>query len=400
MKTQSIFIFTNGCGRRQLDAEKLKNYFKINDFRIAKNPRDAECIIFISCAFIKNREDESFKIIKNFKKFKKKLIVAGCLPEISKNKLSQIFKGKTLSVKNLNEIDNIFKDFKFKFSSIPDANLISSSTSPLLPILSAKKNLKEVFVKDSLNLIKGRFINNLKNKLNPLSTSHYIRISHGCLGNCSYCSIRRAIGTLKSKPIEICKEEYKKILKSGSKHIVIFADDVGAYGLDINSSFPRLLNEFLKIDIKNISYWQIKELNARWIIKYEKELLEIIRKNKIKHMLCGIQSGSDRILGLMNRQNNSGELIAALKKFKKADPNLKISAQIIIGFPSENESDFMATLNLIKQTKFNEVILYPYSDREGTVAFQINPKIPDNIKKERIKTAINFLRKEKINYCL
>lgn len=393
-KKKSICVVCNGCNRRMLDAEKLKNYFKSNNFEILETPKNANFIVFIPCAFINQREEESIKIIQKLKKYKGELIIVGCLPEIAKKTLSNVFKGKIISTKNIDEIDKVFKNLNYSFTQMPDANFVPVSFSSLLLILSIK-NFTKKFKRDSLHLIKEKIIDKIKSKFNK-KTTYYLRISYGCLGNCSYCGIRKAIGILKSKPIDTCLKEYKEAISKGYKNLVILADDTGAYGLDIKSSFSELLNKLITIDKNNTTRWSIKELHPRWMIKYRSELADIIRTGRITHILCGIQSGNDRILKLMNRYHDSKEITLTLQEFRKTNPDLKLSTQIIVGFPSETEREFLETLNLLKSIKFNEVIIYPYSERKETISEKLKDKISDKIKKERIKFAVKFLKKEGI----
>jgi tRNA A37 methylthiotransferase MiaB len=396
-----IFIFTNGCTRRKLDVQKLETYFKLNNCRTTRKLKEADYIIFVSCAFIKQRREESLKIIMKLIKYDGKLIVAGCLPEINRERLKKVFKGEVISTKHLYEIDKIFPEFKFKFLTIPDANFAPSPLFSTFLILGTKKI--KIFSRsyNYLSLIKNTFTEIIKTKLiSKKKSACFLRIQEGCLGNCSYCSIRKAIGPLKSKPLKVCIEEYKKMINKGYKNFVILGDDVGAYGLDIKTTFPELLESLSKIGQNLTIKWSIKELHPKWIIKYESELLKLIKQGKIKHMLCGVQSGSNRVLQLMNRYYNSNSIIKVLKKIKKVSPDLKLSTQIIIGFPSETEKDFLATLDLIKRIKFNEVLIYPYSKNEKSSTMNLKDEISDTIKKERIRQIIKSLKKEKINcYC-
>jgi len=376
----------------------MKKYFTLNGYKIIKGIKNADLIIFVSCAFIEGRVRESLKIIEELKKYKKEIIVAGCLPEISKDRLERVFKEKIISTKNFKEIDNFFKDFQYKFSIVPDSNLPCFLLSELLLILKTKP-LTELFSLNSFHLVREFLINAAQSKfIHSRSKIYFLRISQGCLGNCAYCSIRKAIGSLKSKPIEICLQEYKQILNQGCENVVILGDDVGAYGLDLNTSFPELLNQLSGIEQRIFVKWSIKEMHPQWIVRYYSDLLNFIRRGKIIHILCGIQSGSSRILKLMNRYSNVEIIKRALKKFKEVNPNLKLSAQIIVGFPSETEKDFLMTLGFIKEIKFDEIFIYPYSNQEGTMAFKLPNQISSEIKSKRIKQILTFLRKEKINY--
>ena len=385
-------VICNGCGRRMLDAGKIENYFKANNFKIVEIPTRADFIIFVTCAFTEQREEESIKIIEKLRNSKGELIIVGCLPEIAQEKFSEIFKGRFISTKNIGNFDELFEFPKTIFRKMPDSNFISVSFSSLFLIINVRNFLKKISL-DSFRLVKNAIINKLKFDLN---NEYYLRISYGCLGNCSYCGIKNAIGTLKSKPINTILEEYKRAIFQGYKNLSIIADDVGAYGLDINASFPKLLKEMLKIEKRSNTTFKIKELHPLWMIKYSSELVDLIKTGKINYILCGIQSGNDRLLKLMKRHHTSNEIISVLKQFKKANSNLKLSAQVIVGFPSETKDEFLDTLNLLKSVQFNEVTFYPYTDRKGTISEKMENKIPREIKMERIKIALKLLKQAKI----
>jgi probable phosphoglycerate mutase len=390
-RRENICILCNGCGRRMLDVERLKNFFRQNNFNILDNPKKSDLIIFITCAFTNQREQESINIIKKIQKYKARLIIAGCLPEIAKKTIIEKFKETKISTKHLQKIDDLFIKIRRRFVDIPDTHEIKPSLFSSLLISSVKKSNKKLQGNSSF-IFKNNVFGLSRTKSKKNNNPYYLRISYGCLGNCSYCGIKKAIGILKSKPLNVCVDEYKQALRKKFKDIIILADDVGAYGLDIGSSFPKLLDRLMVINPNANINWSLKELHPRWIIKYKTKLRNLLKNGKINHILCGIQSGNDRILKLMNRYHNSKDIISVLKDFKKSDPKLKLSAQIIAGFPSETHKEFLDTLNLLISVGFDDVIIYPYSKRYKTIAEKLKNKIPDNIKRKRIVFAIKYLK--------
>ena len=217
-----------------------------------------------------------------------------------------------------------------------------------------------------------------------------IRISWGCLGNCSYCKINKAIGTLKSKPIDECLKELKNGLDQGYKNFLRTADDAGAYGLDINSSFPKLLEKIVNFD-DNFTIG-IESLKPIWIVKYSEVLKKIFSTGKIEYIDCSVQSGSNRILKLMNRCQEIEKTMESILDFKKENQNLLLTTEVIIGFPSETEKDFQQTLSFIKKINFNTVFLFQFECKSGTVAEKIEPKVPDMEISRRMNQAKKFLK--------
>lgn len=391
-KRKTVNVICNGCSRRVLDSEKIKNYFQKNNYKIVEGSSNADYVVFVTCAFTQQREDESIKIIEKLKKGKGELIVAGCLPDIAKENFTNVFNGRYVSTKNMDKFGDLFDSGGTQFTEVPDSNFVPISIPSLLSIINVRSFFNK-FSLNSLRLLTNGLIS--KAKLNN-KNEYFLRIGFGCLGNCSYCGIKNAIGTHRSKSINTVLEEFKTAVVKGYKRVNIISDDVGAYGLDINESFPKLIREILKeANYKDIRL-KIKELHPMWIIKYSLELIDLIKTNKIIYILSGIQSGSDRILKLMKRHHSSNQIISVLKQIKMANSKVWLSAQIIVGFPSETNEEFIATLNLLKSVRFDEVTIFPYTDRLGTKSIEMQDKISDEVKMDRIKIALKILKEAKI----
>ena len=135
-------------------------------------------------------------------------------------------------------------------------------------------------------------------------------------------------------------------------------------------------------------------MHPQWLLKYKHELLKIIKEDKITEINCDFQSGSRKILRLMNRYYNIDDIVNTLLSFKKANKKLSIYSQFIIGFPSENDRDFKDTLKFIKRAKLDRFKFHLYSDREGTLASKMECKIPEKVMKKRLKIAKKIFDKE------
>lgn len=392
-----IFITSNTahCHRRSLDATRLIKYFKLNCCKIVSNPKDSTHIIVITCAFHQDTEDRAVILIEELSKYNKELIIVGCLPGVAPERIQQFSKAKFVPTQNLNEIDLIFNNFKIKFSELPDANFLAKSIAqPSDTLFHALLTVLKRLYSKCLYCLKYEFTKRLKKRKVQLLPNYMdrsyvcanIRVSEGCTGNCSYCIIRKAIGKLKSKPLETCLKEYRILLDQGKREFAITADNVGAYGIDINSTFAELLEEMSKIDNGLNAKWIILDLHPRWAIQYKSELIKLIKDGRIKHILCPVQSGSSRILGLMNRYTDIEQIKMTLSEFKKANPDFSITSHFIVGFPSETEQDFQATLNFVDEVKIDPIFL-PYSDRKGTISYELQDKIDPEIIKNRMQKA-------------
>ena len=403
---KSVFIITNGCDRRSLDAARLEDFFKANNCAIARTAQAADYIIFVTCSFRRGKEKQSLKKISEFSRYKGKLIVAGCLADIAPNRLRQVFNGEIIETRNLEKIDEIFNEFKVKFRSIPDAHSFYMTkwrrfieyfefNKPFL-----MKNLLYMFrmtyVSRMLNKMPRVRINIKKCKETGITKSAYLRVSCGCIERCAYCPIFRAVGELKSKKMDELLREYSGLLKQGYRDFTLVADNLGAYGLDCGSTFEELLESLSQADKNFSANWSLDQLHPRWVIKYKDVLLKYIAEGKITSINCPIQSGSNRILGLMQRHHGIEEITEIFKEFRKLQPGLFLSTHIIFGFPSESEEDFLATINAIKTIRFNDVELFAYYDGYDTIASKMSDKIPVETTTVRLERAINFLQRERI----
>ncbi len=399
-KPKKIFICANNvCERRKLDIRRIATYFTKNGYQIITNSRKADIIILSTCGADDILAKYHLDNINRFKKYRADLIVAGCIPDTDKEKFEKIYDGKFITTKNLEKIDTYFPDNKIKFNEIEDCN------QPWITIDESKINgvFKKLFMSsvitkklyvEFLDYLLKKFINEdhllLDNLLDlPFDDFYTIRISEGCLGNCSYCAIKRALSKFRSKPFNQCITEFKKGLDAGFSNFFITAEDTGAYGKDIGKTIVDLLDELTKI--KGKYSIRILEINPVWLIQHIDSFEGIIKRGKIKAINVPIQSGSNRLLKLMHRYSNSEKIQDVLLRLKKAHPDLTLGTHIIVGFPTETEEEFKETLQLIKKTKINIGLLIPMSIKQDTVAENIEPKITQNEISRRLKYGKKYL---------
>lgn len=395
---KNVFIYNNSvCVRRLLDATKIYNYFLENNCRIVTKPKDADIIIFVSCAVFNEMAFDSLKMIRKFQKYDAEMIVAGCLPAINREHLDKIFKGKTMSTKELRKIDNFFPENTIKFGCIDSANVLYKNldTSTLNGLIKDVLQ-KRIWAENIFNKVKIHILRSLFDEksfiYNYLSNTpkFYISVSRGCFGNCSYCAIKKAIGEHKSKPLDQCLNELKKGLDQDFKKIVITADDIGAYGMDIGSSFPELLDEMTKIPGEfKIS---IMGLNPKWIVKYVEELEGILKKQKIASITIPIQSGNNRILKLMNRYSNVEKIKNSILRLKESFPELLLHTGMMVGFPTETKEEFKQTLSFVTDMNFINGAFNPFSCKTDTKAEDLNPKISRKEIYHRLKYSKKFFK--------
>ena len=166
------------------------------------------------------------------------------------------------------------------------------------------------------------------------------------------------------------------MLKTGYRKFSFLSDNLGAYGLDCDTTFAELLQRLSDVDSGYCVNWYLTSLHPRWAIAYSDVLSKYILEGKITDICCPVQSGSNRILQLMNRHHRIEEITETLKRFRMLRPELKFQTHFIIGFPSETEEDIAATINAAQTINFSEVFLQAYYEGYNSPSSKMSDKIP------------------------
>ncbi len=407
---KKFFIEALGCALRELDAEKIKNWLLSNGWKFTLSPNEADYIFFVICGLNKERCEDGVNRINAFKKMKGELIVVGCLPIMHPEMYYKVFSGKTVHTKEIEKIDDIFPEFKIKFVDTVDAN--KSFVSPARDLVQISRRINKDSLglymsklKDSIfeafnALFSGRPLRNIEGLVGGVgfdNTYFSLRVSDGCSWNYSYCSMKKAIGDLKSKSLDTLMDEVRRGIENKQFKINIISADSGSYGMDIGENLPKLLERILAED-KRIVIEFIQDLNPFYLCKFRKELVDLIKTKRVKSSSTPFQSGSSRILGLMNRRLDFDIFKQTVKEIRQVNPNFKLRTQVIIGFPSETNEDFQKTLQVISDCKFDEVDLFHYYEGSDTISEQIDPKVSTEVISERMKIAKKHLNGTPIRY--
>ncbi len=381
-------VLTLGCPENCLDAKRIELTFKENGFEIVKDVRDADSIVFNSCALTQGTEKNSLRIIKKINSIKKNnahFIVSGCLPKINKTALLKVHKGDIVFNDRLDglratcRIDKIFE---------------GSVNEYLLPVRSLERN-EEIILSLKRN---GSFLSLIKlweifrgGVVCNIEYEHYrnafpIRVSTGCLGSCNFCAVRISRGNLRSRPIHEIREELKKGYAAGFNKFILIGTDVGAYGIDLGVNLVELLEEITKEqgDYKI----GIRNLNPKYLIKMFDGLKMILGSGKIFLLFPAVESGSNKVLQNMNRQYTVEQFKGAMNQIHNEFPDVMLSTQVMVGFPGETKEDFKKTLALISDLNFSFVEVYMYQSRPGTKSALMSEQIAWNVKKGRYLMAL------------
>lgn len=226
-------------------------------------------------------------------------------------------------------------------------------------------------------------------------TRAFIKIQDGCENFCSYCIIPYVRGKCRSKNFQTVLEEIQNYVQHSYKEVVLTGIHTGNYGVDLGTDFAALLREIVKINglvRLRISSIEITELTD--------EVLQIIRDNDVivDHLHIPLQAGSDKILRLMNRKYDLAYFKQKMEQIREIRPDISLTTDIIVGFPSETEEDFQDTLSFVREVQFSKVHVFPYSRRSGTVAADMAEQVPGDVKKDRVRRLLALSKELETEY--
>jgi len=330
--------------------------------RIVGSVDDAELVLFNTCTVKDKPEKRFYSELKKVVAMGKKVVVAGCIAQSDAH--NALLKDISLvGVRNIDRIADVVDEAK-------KGNVIK---------------LLDFYQNPRLNLPKIR-----KN-----SVVEIIPIANGCLGECSYCKTRLARGKLFSYDARAIKQQFESAINDGVKEVWLTSQDCGAYGKDINSSLPKLLDELLSIKMNPDVRVRLGMLNPNHAIEFLGELIRILKHpNMFKFIHLPVQSGSDDVLKAMNRKYTAEDFVKIVKRLRKEIPSVTVATDIICGFPGETEEDFEQTCKLLDELRIPVVNLTKFCPRPGTPAMKMK-KISTKVVKVRSKK-IGVLRKKTI----
>lgn len=364
-----VGIYTLGCKVNTYESEFIISLFKNRGYEIASF--DDECDIYVvnTCTVTNNSDRKDRKIINSIKNKDACKVVCGCFVESAKE---YDFSGIDVVIGNYN---------KSNIVDLVEENLKTGKQ------IIAKENIMTVPFEDmEINHVETR-------------TRAFVKIQDGCENYCSYCIIPFVRGRCRSKKKDVILEEISSLVNNGYNEIVLTGIHTGNYGVDLGTCFSDLLEDILKISgLKRlrISSIEITELDDKFFKLLENPVL-------CNHLHVPLQSGSDRILKLMNRKYDKKEYLSVINKIRSIRPDISITTDVIVGFPGENSDDFNECLSFVKEVNFAKVHVFPYSKRNGTKAARMGGHIDGNTKKERTKELLELsdkLEKEYYNSCI
>lgn len=352
-----VRIESYGCTANQGASEIMAGLLKNAGFEVEWGSGEADLFLLNTC-IVKSATHS--KMIRRIRKIRETapsfpLIVAGCLSQVYSDEILKIVPNVSLlGPHDLNSVVTIAK----------------SSLSGHLAGGIVDRGKKEI----RLNLPRLR-----KNSLSAI-----VQIARGCQSACSYCIVKKVMGSIHSYPSEQIKKEITNAIRDGCREILLTAQDLGTYGVDVGTSLTTLLRSLLA-DLPSEIRIRLGMLNAGNLRDELDDLLRIVSHQSIYSMLhLPIQSGDDGVLQRMNRSYSTSEFKDIITRIREIDPRVTLHTDVIVGFPGESEEGFKNTVDLIEWMQPDVMNLSKFSVRPGTAAAAMKA-LPSHIVKERSK---------------
>ena len=361
-----FYIYNLGCKVNSYESNVMKEALEDAGY-IYGNEDDSDIYIINTCTVTNTSDNKSLKVIRRvLRNHPNSITIAcGCMTQVNSLYL------KEMNVKVI--IGN-----KGKSKIVYYINEYLKTKKQIIDITDFKDDKFEDMCLNNFN-----------------KTRAFVKVEDGCENFCSYCIIPYARGPVRSKDPELVIKEVSNLIESGHKEIVLTGIHTGHYGSDINYSFAKLLKRL--VSINGLERLRISSIE---ITEITDEVLDVLKNNSnlVSHMHIPLQSGSNEILKLMNRKYDKKYFIDKIEKLRNIRPDISITTDVIVGFPSETEELFNETIDTIKKIVFSKIHVFPFSLRKNTKAESIPNHVDDVTKKKRVKELVELSKELENNY--
>lgn len=349
-----LLFFTNGCEQRMLDMEYFKHLATINGDKVVSDTAEADTVLYVSCCVSRFSCETAIREITSYCDKGIPVVIYGCLPGIESEWLDSL----GLTYYTVQQRECLVTDMNWTFS-VPYP-ILNAQDNPYLSLVGKSPRMQFDYAKLGKKLV----------------------ICNGCLNQCTYCVIRFATGRLKSKPISEIVKEWRETVQPGD-HVMLMGGDTGAYGMDIGTDLPQLLEALQAENIAADIF--LHDLNIRWMRNTLEEFCHVIgSQSLVRGLTLPIQSGSDEILASMKRHYTAVDIQTCFYQIHEADPELMMGTHVIVGYPGETEAHFDETVKLLKQLPLDFISCFPYSEHEKADSTALKPKVSPQQICERI----------------
>ena len=360
MAPQLVYIKTFGCQMNEHDSEDILNLLASIDYQPTPDPQKADLILVNTCSVREKAEQKVYSLLGRLKRYKKngKIIlgVGGCVAQQEGDKL----------LEKAPYVDIIFG---------------TGNIHRLPELINTARSARKVQVATEFHEDFTRYP--LPSLPKPFQVKAFVTIMEGCDNFCSYCVVPFVRGREKSRPGAEIIKEVRGLVAAGVKEVTLLGQNVNSYGATVAGelSFSGLVKELNKIEgLERIQFTTShpKDLSDELIACFAEQ------PKLCPHIHLPLQSGSDRILRMMNRGYTREEYLLKIKKLRAACPEIGITTDFIVGFPGETEKDFQATLDIVNKIEYDEFFSFKYSDRPKTQASHFSDKLSEEEKACRL----------------
>lgn len=364
-------VQTYGCQQNEADSERIAGALKLCGYEITNDTEDADLVIINTCAIREHAELRVFSGAGQLKKQKEQnkdmlVGICGCMIQ-EKHRREQIRKSYPY-------VDFVFgTDMHHRLPEILQAAIV---TKKHVSFVTEKPHNEFGVISEDMPIYRQN------------DYRAWVSIIYGCDNFCSYCVVPHVRGRERSRSYDDIMTEVKGLVKSGYKDITLLGQNVNSYSGE--KSFPQLLNDAASIEG---DFW------IRFMTSNPKdassELIDVMAANEkiARHFHLPFQAGNDRILSLMNRRYTKQQYLEKAAEIKDKVKGVALTTDVICGFPTESESDFLDTLDVVKQVSFDKIYTFVYSPRKGTPAAEMEGQIPHEEKVRRFN-ALTELQNE------
>lgn len=366
----TVGIYSLGCKVNIYESEYVENILKKAGYQIVPFESVADIYIINTCSVTNEADRKSRKIINRAKKENPNaiIVVMGCYSQIKGNDIAPTKADIIIGNKDKSKIINLIEEH-----------------------IKTKEQIKKIYDLRTTDEFEPMEIDKFDNH-----TRAFIKIQDGCNAFCSYCIIPYTRGKVRSKKPEDVIKEVTNLVDNGYKEIVLTGIHTGKYGLDLeNTSLEDLLKKLIKI--KGLYRLRLSSIEINEITE---GIINLIKESKIiaSHFHIPIQSGSNKILKLMNRKYDIDFFINKIEEIKKLRPDISITTDLIVGFPDETDENFQETIDNLAKIGFTKIHTFPYSKRDNTKASTMKNQIDGITKKKRVGEILRLSDKFENSY--
>ncbi|MEK5069838.1 tRNA (N(6)-L-threonylcarbamoyladenosine(37)-C(2))-methylthiotransferase MtaB [Sporosarcina sp. FSL K6-1508] len=367
MKDESVrkvSLFTLGCKVNHYETEAIWQLFKEAGYDRGDFEKDSDVYVINTCTVTNTGDKKSRQVIRRAvrKNPDAVICVTGCYAQTSPAEIM----------------------------AIPGVDIVvgTQDRTKLLGLIDDFRTERQP-INAVRNIMKNRVYEELDVPAFTDRTRASLKIQEGCNNFCTFCIIPWARGLMRSRDPQEVIRQAQQLVDAGYLELVLTGIHTGGYGEDLKDyNLARLLRD-LEAQVKGLKRLRISSIEASQLTD---EVIDVLRDSTtiVRHLHIPIQSGSDTVLKRMRRKYTMAFFAERLDRLREALPQLAITSDVIVGFPGETEEEFMETYNFIRDHRFSELHVFPYSKRTGTPAARMDDQVPEDVKNERVHRLIEL----------